>query len=110
MTEQNNQTVESAAVAYLGSLSSAKRTKDEAAVQKFVRWSGRQRPLRELSPLDVDAFSRTVTAPEGAALRGFLSYAYKQRIIPSGLASHVKVKKESAGAGAYGSLRCCTGN
>lgn len=97
MTEQNNQTAEAAAVEYLGSLSAAKRAQDEGAIQKFVRWCGRQRPLRDMSPLDIDAFSRTIIPAEGPALRGFLSYAYKKRIIPRGLASHVKVKKESAG-------------
>ena len=99
MTEQNNQTVESAAVAYLGSLSANKRAQNETGVQKFVRWCGRQRSILAISPLDVDAFSRTATPADGTALRGFLSYAYKKRIIPRGLASHVKVKKESSGPG-----------
>ena len=97
MTDRSKHTIESAAVAYLGSLSAERRSRDEAAIQKFVRWCGRQRLLRDISPLDIDTFSSTATPVEGAALRGFLSDAYKKRIIPPGLASHVKGKKESTG-------------
>ena len=96
MAEFNNHsyTVEKAAVEYLASLYADKRSLDEPAVHKFVRWIGRQKGTQEITTRDVDAFSRTALSGEGAALRRFLSYTYKRGLTVRGLASRVKSAKE----------------
>jgi len=98
MAEVNNTyTVEKAAVEYLGSLYADKRSLDEPAVHKFVRWIGRHKGTQEITTRDVDAFSKTALSGEGAALRRFLSYTYKRGLTVRGLASRVKAAKESKG-------------
>ncbi len=94
MAESQFQTVERAAVDYLGNLGPQKRASDEAAVLKFVRWFGRQRGVQAIKARDIDAYCQTIQANESGALRGFLSYTYKKGLSARGLASHVKSKKE----------------
>jgi len=95
MAESNSSTtVEKAAVDYLASLYSDKRSLDEPAVQKFVRWIGRHRAASEITTRDVDAFCKTALSGEGAALRRFLSYTYKRGLTVRGLSSRVKSTKD----------------
>ena len=95
MVEQQDFSVEMAAVAFLASLDSPKRSAHEAAVQKFARWYGRHRPVGTIRPRDVDAYCQTLVPGQSLALRGFFSYAYKKRLTARGLASRVKTRKDS---------------
>jgi transcription elongation factor GreA len=94
MTELKFHSIEKVAVEYLAGLSPAKRTSDEAAVQRFVRWFGRQRGVEAIKARDIDAYCVTAPYAEAAALRNFLSYTYKKGMSVRGLATHVKSKKE----------------
>lgn len=94
MTESQFRSIEKVAVEYLAGLSPAKRTSDEAAVQRFVRWFGRQRGVDAIKARDIDAYCVTSPAQEAPALRGFLSYTYKKGLSMRGLATHVKTRKE----------------
>ena len=94
MVEQQDYTVEMAAVAFLAGLDGPKRSTHEAAVQKFARWYGRHRPVGTIRPRDVDAYCQTVVLGQAAALRAFFSYAYRKRLTTRGLASRVKVRKD----------------
>ncbi len=94
MAESQFQTVERAAVEYLGNLGPQKRASDEAAVLKFVRWFGRQRGVQAIKARDIDAYCQNIQTNESTALRGFLSYTYKKGLSARGLASHVKSRKE----------------
>lgn len=94
MVEQQDYTVEMAAVAFLAGLDGPKRSAHEAAVQKFARWFGRHRPVGTIRPRDVDAYCQTVVPGQAVALRAFFSYAYKKRLTARGLASRVKVRKD----------------
>ncbi len=94
MVEQQDYTVEMAAVAFLASLDGVKRSAYEAAVQKFARWYGRHRPVGTIRPRDVDAYCQTVVPRQAAALRAFFSYAYRKRLTTRGLASRVKMRKD----------------
>ncbi|MBN1855633.1 MAG: GreA/GreB family elongation factor [Dehalococcoidia bacterium] len=94
MVEPQDITVEMALVGYLASLDGAKRQSHEAAVQNFARWYGRHRSVGAIRPRDVDGYCQTVVTGQAAALRGFFSYAYKKRLTPRGLSSHVKVRKD----------------
>ena len=94
MVESHDYTVEMALVGYLASLDGNKRHSHEAAVQNFARWYGRHRAVGAIRPRDVDGYCQTVVTGQAAALRGFFSYAYKKRLTPRGLSSHVKVRKD----------------
>ena len=94
MVEPQDYTVEMALVGYLASLDGTKRQTHEAAVQNFARWYGRHRAVGAIRPRDVDGYCVTVVTGQAAALRGFFSYAYKKRLTPRGLSSHVKVRKD----------------
>ena len=94
MVEQQDYSVEMAAVAFLSSLESPKRSAHEAAAQKFARWYGRHRPVGTIRPRDVDAYCQTLAPGQAAALRAFFSYAYRKRLTARGLASRVKVRKD----------------
>lgn len=94
MAESQFQTVERAAVEYLGNLGPQKRSSDQAAVLKFVRWFGRQRGVPAIKARDIDTYCQNIQPNESTALRGFLSYTYKKGLSARGLASHVKTRKE----------------
>ncbi len=95
MIEPRFYSIEKAAVEYLTSLDAARRSSDESAVQKFVRWFGRQRGVDAVRTRDIDGYCDTALPAEASALRGFLSYTYKQGLSVRGLASHVKSRKDS---------------
>ncbi len=95
MIEPRFYSIEKAAVEYLSGLDAARRSSDEIAVQKFVRWFGRQRGVDAIRTRDIDAYCDTALPADAAALRGFLSYTYKKGLSVRGLASHVKSRKEN---------------
>jgi len=100
MIEPRFYSIEKAAVEYLTGLDAPHRGNDQAAVQKFVRWFGRQRGVDAIRPRDIDAYCDTALPAESAALRGFLSYTYKKGLSVRGLASHVKARKQAPQAAA----------
>jgi transcription elongation factor GreA len=95
MIEPRFYSIEKAAVEYLTGLDAARRASDELAVQKFVRWFGRQRGVDAIRTRDIDGYCDTALPAEASALRGFLSYTYKKGLSVRGLASHVKSRKDS---------------
>ena len=94
MADSKFHSIEKVAVEYLAGLATPKRASDEAAILRFVRWFGRQRGVEAIKARDIDSYCVTAPAPEGPALRGFLSYTYKKGLSVRGLATHVKAKKE----------------
>ena len=75
-------------------------------LHRFSLWCGPERELTALSPALISEYAEQVggtgTAPQAAsrlqALRGFLSYARKKRMVPENLAQHVRIPKRKAGA------------
>ena len=66
---------------------------------RFARWFGEDRQAVEIRPSDLEAYVETYGshAPNAAqradSLKGFLSFAHKQKILPDRLVSHVRVRR-----------------
>lgn len=66
---------------------------------RFARWFGEDRTATELRPSDLESYVDTfgATAPNASAradaLKSFLAFAHKQKILPERLVSHVRVRK-----------------
>lgn len=75
-------------------------------LHRFSQWCGAKRDLTELSPVLISEYAEQVggngTAPQAAqrlqAIRGFLSYARKKRMIAENLTQHVRIPKRKVGA------------
>lgn len=80
------------------SLPPAKHTDGQEAL-RFARWFGEERPATDLRPADLEAYVESFGAhsPNAVnradALKGFLSYAHKQKILPERMVSHVRVRR-----------------
>lgn len=79
----------------------AKHTPEiQTALQKFVRWSGRERILDDLTPRDVEAYSETLgphAADRLAPLKNFFAYAKKENLTETNLGIHARAKRGPAG-------------
>jgi transcription elongation factor GreA len=66
---------------------------------RFARWVGEERRISEIRAPDVEAYVTTFGAnsPNASAradaLKGFLSYAYKSKLMDERLVSHVRVRR-----------------
>jgi transcription elongation factor GreA len=66
---------------------------------RFARWFGEDRAVRDLRPADLEAYvdSFGTNSPNASAradsLKTFLAFAFKQKILPERLVSHVRVKR-----------------
>ena len=75
-------------------------------LHRFSQWCGSERELVELSPVLISEYAEQIggngTAPQAAqrlqAVRGFLSYARKKRMIGENLTQHVRIPKRKIGA------------
>ncbi len=100
-SETYNYSLAEATTAYLICLTPDNRLKAQQEVNKFVRWYGDKRPIRDLTIPEVsdytDYVNRSANDPGDKleAVKAFLEYAYKQKLITSKLAPHVKVKKST---------------
>jgi len=68
-------------------------------LQKFIRWFGRERLLKEISPWEVESFGHNSGADSLAKLqpvKAFLAYAHKEGMTPINLGTHLKVKRSPA--------------
>ncbi|MEN8614384.1 GreA/GreB family elongation factor [Dehalogenimonas sp. THU2] len=91
-------TLTEAAVAYLASLSAAKRQVMTPAVMNFVRWYGGNHTLNNLSAPKLADYAAAQPAGEEAAaklkaVKEMLSYSVKNGWIEASLGAHVKLKK-----------------
>ena len=93
-------TLEGAALAFLATLPAELRKEQQLPLNRFVRWMGRERSLRELTAPDVAAFAEGaiaagVTDPTKLLqpIKDFLAYAKKEGLTSSNLAPHIKLSK-----------------
>ena len=92
-----NQSMSDAARLYGQSLPPAKHTDGQEAL-RFARWFGEDRAATEIRPSDLEAYvesfgSNPTSAARAEALKGFLAFAHKQKILPERLVSHVRVRR-----------------
>jgi transcription elongation factor GreA len=66
---------------------------------RFARWVGEERLIADIKPPDVEAYVESFGAnspnatSRAEALKNFLAYAHKQRMMPAKLVSHVRVRR-----------------
>jgi len=102
----NYPTISDAARLFAESLGAAQRAEAQEAL-RFARWFGDDRPAIDLRAPDVGSYVESfgASAPNAMAraeaLKLFLAYAHKQKLVPDRLVSHVRVRK--------GTLRPWTG-
>ena len=108
MVANNTASISQAAKQFAGSLPPEKHLDSQEAL-RFARWFGEERPATDIRPSDlenyVDTFGATApNAPARAdALKNFLAYAHKEKILPERLVSHVRVRKQTSRARPGGS-------
>jgi transcription elongation factor GreA len=68
---------------------------------RFARWFGDERAASELRPADIEMYVETFGAnspnatTRADALKSFLAYAHKQKILPERFVSHVRVRRSA---------------
>jgi transcription elongation factor GreA len=96
-----NHTISDAARAFGQSLPPDKHPDSQEAL-RFARWFGEERLAVEIRPADLEAYVESFgsNAPNASqradSLKGFLSYAHKQKILPDRLVSHVRVRRTAS--------------
>ena len=92
-------TLRHAANQYTATLASDERMSEQSAIDGFVRWCGRDRSPQELTPLEIEQYGTSV-ANDGAdptnklvAVRSFLTYMRKKKIVQTSLATHLRVPR-----------------
>ncbi len=97
MTNENH-TISDAARLFGQSLPPEKHPDGQEAL-RFARWFGEERAAVEIRPSDLEAYvesfgSHAPNAGQRAdSLKVFLGYAHKQKILPSRMVSHVRVRR-----------------
>lgn len=100
---ESNVTLGQAAGSYLAGLTQEDRNSQAADLNSFARWFGPQRPLRSITPPDLERYqdqmmaeSRTGVSQSLEALRAFFVEARRQRWIDCNLAVNIKMKRKKA--------------
>jgi transcription elongation factor GreA len=87
---------------FIAALKPAERPTMAPELQRFSRWYGPERPLRELDPIQLDRYQDHMAASgvdpttRLEPLRQFLSDARSKRLLDVALASHVRVRRKTA--------------
>lgn len=69
---------------------------------RFARWVGEERAVADIRPPDVEAYVESfgLNSPNATsraeALKSFLTYAHKQKLMPDKLVTHVRVRRSMA--------------
>lgn len=106
MFEKKEKTLAQAATQFLAGLSPEEREESQQELNKFVRWYGMERPLRELAAHEVANYAQRMERASANAMkrlepvRVFLSYAKKEGLTETNLAVHLRVRKGSPKQGA----------
>ena len=87
-----------AAAMFVASLSGKTRQESQAEVYRFARWFGADRPIGDLRGHDVWLYGQSLGATpdverRAEVVRSFLSFARKERLIATNLASHLRLPK-----------------
>ena len=99
----NNTSISEAARLFAQSLPPERHLDSQEAL-RFARWFGEDRAITEIRPSDLEGYVETygATSPNAPtraeALKSFLSYAHKQKLMPERLVSHVRVRKPAGRA------------
>jgi transcription elongation factor GreA len=93
-----NHSISDAARLFGQSLPPDKHTDGQEAL-RFARWFGEDRLASQIRPADLEAYVESFgshspnAAKRADSLKGFLSFAHKQKILPERMVSHVRVRR-----------------
>ena len=95
-------TLDNLAKDYVGHLTSRAREPAIQELGRFIRWSGRDRQIVEITPNDIAAYAQWAAPSGGEALKrlepvkAFLTYLKKRGFTSENLSPHLKVVKNSS--------------
>lgn len=93
--------LEEAALSFLTSLPPEEGKEKQQEINRFLAWYGKDRPIIQVTPLEVASYAEQVVAAGGdinkklEPIKAFLSYAKKAKYISTSLAPHVRIKQPS---------------
>ncbi len=99
MSEKNKVSLDEAAGHYLATLSPEDKEKQQAAIQNFVRWFGRERTFDKMTPPEVGNYAERLSVSDPdfdnklKMVRAFLTCSKKDKLCDVNLAVHLKVRK-----------------
>lgn len=88
-----------AAAMYIATLSGEGRKDSQAEVYRFVRWFGADRPISDLRGHDIALYAESLgtgtpdVVRRAEVVRSFLSFARKEGLTATNLASHLRLRK-----------------
>jgi transcription elongation factor GreA len=103
MAEPRDASLSEAVTIFLASLSPDQKQESQQELSRFVRWFGGDRPLSQLTAMEVGNYcggigsAVTDLARRLESVRTFLSWAWKQKMTRSNLAVHVRASKSKQG-------------
>ncbi len=85
---------------YLRSVKAAERNAAAQELSRFARWYGGERPIRLISPGDLERYQDQLGATGGdpgklGPLRQFFGEARKRKLLEQSLATHVRVRRKT---------------
>ncbi len=99
--QRQNLNLEEAAFSFLTRLPPEERKDKQQEVNRFILWYGKERPLSQITALEVANYAEWVGASTVDAtkklepVKAFLVYAKKGGLIETNLASHLRVRQTS---------------
>ena len=98
VANENITSMSAAARLFANSLPAEKHLEGQEAL-RFARWFGDERAPDDIRPSDIESYVETFGAhspnatARADALKNFLAYAHKQKILPERYVSHVRVRR-----------------
>jgi transcription elongation factor GreA len=92
-----------AAARYLGSLPAGQRELAASEINRFIRWMNAERPVGQISRLEVERYQQHLTDTVGdaatrvEALKAFLSDLKKQKMTETNLGAGLRVRRRGGG-------------
>ena len=103
MSEQQNPSLTEAVTMFISTLSPEQKQISQQELNKFIRWFGGERRVRELNAREIgdygDSLSSHVTdkANKVEPVRSFLSFIKKKKFVDTSLAPHLRISKGKEG-------------
>jgi transcription elongation factor GreA len=88
-----------AVLVFLTSLSTEESKDKQQEINRFVQWYGKERPAGKITPLEIENYADWVAKSTGDVskklepVRSFLTYAKKEKLVKTTLATHLRTKK-----------------
>ncbi|MBM4461964.1 MAG: hypothetical protein FJ012_01335 [Chloroflexi bacterium] len=88
-----------AVLAFLTSLPAEESKDKQQEINRFVQWYGKNRPVGAITPLEIENYAEWVAKSTGDVskrlepVRSFLTYAKKEKLVKTTLATHLRTKK-----------------